>query len=78
MVKAQFFAKQNNSIGSYFHDSGHLGSSSSYVRSPRRLEYTLDGTSEAGLLVAEVITWLKIIITEQNFVLLTIWIKFLH
>ena len=33
-----------------------LGNGSSYVRSPMRLEDTLDGTSEAGLLVTEVIT----------------------
>ena len=52
--------------------------SSSYVHSLRRLEDTLDGTSEAGLLVTEVITWPKINITEQNFFLLTIWIILFH
>ena len=37
--------------------SRKLNYSSSYLRCPRRLEDTLDGTSEAGLLVTEVITW---------------------
>ena len=40
--------------------------SSSYVQCPRRLEDTLDGTSEAGLLVTEVTTWTKINVTEQK------------
>ena len=53
---------------------GRIDTSSSYVRSPRRLEDTLDGTSQAGLLVTEVTTWPKINITEQNCFLLTIWI----
>ena len=39
-----------------------------------RLEDTLDGTSEAGLLVTEVITWPKINITVKNFIGRTIFL----
>ena len=52
--------------------------SSSYVRSPRCLEDTSDGTSEAGLLVTDVTTWPKINFIRQNLFLFIIRMLLFH